>query len=137
MVLRGLWDRVGSGRSLRWIATSATVGDDPEAVTEFAQRLFDAPFEWIAGEPGRQDLVAATRVSMPSGPFWGPLDHAGYRQIASSEDPAAELLRLARSHAGVVAGDAATVLAHEQHMADLRGLLAAGPRMFGELAPAV
>src|SRR5260370_40743810 len=108
MVLRGLWDRVGSGRSLRWIATSATVGDDPRAVTEFAQRLFDAPFEWIAGEPGRQDLVAATRASVPAGPFWGPLDSSSYRQIADSADPAAELLRRAHGHPAVPDADPAT-----------------------------
>ncbi len=61
-------------RPLRYIATSATVGDDPLAVTQFAHRLFDAPFEWIPGESKRQDVVAASRVAMPSGPFWGPLD---------------------------------------------------------------
>jgi ATP-dependent helicase YprA (DUF1998 family) len=134
MLLRRLRDRVAPGRSLRCIATSATVGDNPQAVTDFARRLFDAPFDWVPGDSGRQDMVAATRVSIPRGPFWGPLDPAGYQQVAESEDPAAELLRLARSHNGVIAGDAATTLAHERSMAELRRLLAEGPRMFGDLA---
>ena len=76
MLLRRLRDRVAGGRSLRCIATSATVGDDARAVTEFAQRLFDAEFEWNPGDESRQDLVGATRRAMPEGPFWGPLDPA-------------------------------------------------------------
>jgi DEAD/DEAH box helicase/Domain of unknown function (DUF1998)/Helicase conserved C-terminal domain len=137
MLLRRLRDRVASGRLLRYIATSATVGDIPDAVTEFAHRLFDAPFEWLADDPNRHDLVAATRVAMPGGPFWGPLDPADYSQIAGSDDPGAELLRLVGSHAAVVSEDPATVLAHENRMADLRHLLANAPKMVGELAGAL
>jgi hypothetical protein len=54
--------------SLRVIATSATVGDSPSAVMEFAAKLFDAPFEWSPGDPSRQDLVGATRIAVPDGP---------------------------------------------------------------------
>ena len=76
MLIRRLRDRVALGRPLRYIATSATVGDNPAAVTEFAQRIFDAPFEWVEGEPSRQDLVRASRIDLPKPPFWGPLDPA-------------------------------------------------------------
>jgi len=137
MLLRRLRDRVARDHSLRCVATSATVGDNPQAVTDFAHRLFDAPFEWVPGEPGRQDLVSATRISSPVAPFWGPLDSAAYRQLAASDDPGAELLRLAGPHVGVIASDAAKVLAHERRLTDLRSLLADGPRMFGELAAAL
>ncbi|MGH3168926.1 MAG: helicase-related protein, partial [Trebonia sp.] len=51
--------------SVQAIATSATVGDRPEAVIDFAAKLFDAPFEWIPGDSSRQDLVTATRVEVP------------------------------------------------------------------------
>jgi len=54
--------------SLQVIATSATVGDSPDAVTDFAAKLFDAPFEWEPADPSRQDLVRATRVAVPEGP---------------------------------------------------------------------
>jgi ATP-dependent helicase YprA (DUF1998 family) len=84
MLLRRLRDRVAPERSLRCIATSATVGDNPSAVTNFARRLFDAPFDWIPGEPERQDLVAASRIAMPSGPFWGPLDLCADRRLGRS-----------------------------------------------------
>jgi hypothetical protein len=66
MLLRRLRERVGhfrgnyperTGLSLQAIATSATVGDRPQAVMDFAAKLFDAPFEWSDGDPGRQDLV--------------------------------------------------------------------------------
>ena len=70
MLLRRLHDRVASGRPLQCLATSATIGDDPLAVTEFAQRLFDAGFEWVPGDTSRQDLVGPTRRAMPEGPFW-------------------------------------------------------------------
>ena len=93
MLLRRLRDRVACGRPLRSIATSATVGDDPRAVTEFARKLFDAPFEWVADDPDRQDLVRASRVALPKAPFWGPLGPAGYVRIANDRDPAAKLLR--------------------------------------------
>ncbi len=134
MLLRRLRDRVAGGRPLRCVATSATVGDDPRAVTEFAHRLFDADFDWVRDNPARQDLVRATRRDMPEGPFWGPLSPADYSRIADAEDPAAELLRLSRAHAGAVHGHAATMLAHERRIAGLRGLLAARPRMFNGLA---
>jgi ATP-dependent helicase YprA (DUF1998 family) len=131
MLLRRLRDRVARDRPLRYIATSATVGDNPPAVTEFAQRLFDAPFEWVPGDPARQDLVTASRVALPAGPFWGPLDPAAYLKVAEAEDPAAELLTRApiteETHPG-------TVFARESRMAWLRELLAAGPQMAGELA---
>src|SRR6266567_4042807 len=134
MLLRRLRDRVALGRSLRFIATSATVGDKPSAVTEFAHRLFDAPFEWLPGDSEHQDLVTASRVNLPEGPFWGPLDPADYAQIAASEDPASELYRRAKPCTDVTGVDAATILAHERRMAELRRLLAGAPRMVGDLA---
>ena len=98
MLLRRLRDRVARGRPLRCIATSATVGDDPRAVTEFARRLFDAGFEWMPDDPTRQDLVQATTRVMPQGPFWGPLDPA-LRTFSSRGPPTrtAEVLRLAEA----------------------------------------
>jgi ATP-dependent helicase YprA (DUF1998 family) len=134
MLLRRLRDRVTEGRPLRCIATSATVGDDPRAVTEFAQRLFDADFEWLPGDESRQDLIMATRREMPEGPFWGPMDPVAYRSIATADDPGAELLRAAEMQGAHVHVDAATTFAHERRIADLRGLLAGRPRLFAELA---
>ena len=66
---------------IQCIATSATVGGDrdPSAVTRFASNLFGQPFEWVDGDPDRQDLVMATRVEAPAGPFWGPLSAADYQ----------------------------------------------------------
>jgi len=134
MLLRRLRDRVAAGRPLQCIATSATVGDDPGKVTEFAQRLFDADFEWVPGDESRQDLVRATRRDMPEGPFWGPLEPDAYVSVARAADPAAELLRLARINGAAFHDDAAVAFAHERRLADLRGLLAARPRLFRELA---
>ncbi len=95
-LLRRLRDRIARGRPLRCIATSATVGDDPHAVTTFAHRLFDAEFDWVPDDEFRQDLIGATRRPMPEGPFWGPLDPASYLFIARAADPEAEVLRLGR-----------------------------------------
>jgi hypothetical protein len=133
MLLRRLRDRVAEGRPLRCIATSATVGDKPRLVTKFAHLLFDAEFEWVPDDESRQDLICATRRGIPEGPFWGPLDPAAYLSIASSDDPAAELLGLAEAHGATAYGDAATTFAHERRIADLRTLLGR-PRLFAELA---
>jgi len=135
MLLRRLHDRVALGRPLCCIATSATVGDKPQDVTEFARRLFDAPFEWVEGDPSKQDLVRASRVDLPRPPFWGPLDPVAYQRVAQAGDPAKELLRHVDAFGAVTApGAAGTLLAHESRMARLRELLAGGPRMAGELA---
>nr|WP_246497430.1 DEAD/DEAH box helicase [Sphaerisporangium rubeum] len=133
MLLRRLHDRVAPDRPLQCIATSATVGDDPTAVTDFATRLFDVPFEWVPEDASRQDLVRATRVSMPQGPFWGPLSADAYLALGRLDDPGAEILVLAKER-GFAADDAATALAHEQSMAELRRRLAAGPEPFANLA---
>jgi ATP-dependent helicase YprA (DUF1998 family) len=134
MLLRRLRDRVAEGRPLRCIATSATVGDEPRSVTDFARALFDADFDWVPDDESRQDLIRATRRTMPEGPFWGPLDPAAYFSIARSDDPAAELLSLAEAHGAAINGDAAVTFAHERRIADLRALLATSPRPFAELA---
>ncbi|MEU9887673.1 DEAD/DEAH box helicase [Sphaerisporangium sp. NPDC051011] len=133
MLLRRLHDRVAPGQPLQCIATSATVGDDPAAVTEFASKLFDVPFEWVPGDDSRQDLVRATRVAMPQGPFWGPLSADAYRALAQLDDPGAEILMLAKER-GFAADDPGAALAHEQGMAELRRRLAAGPDQLANLA---
>ena len=145
MLLRRLRERVGRGQddaTFQAIATSATVGGHPQAVTDFAAKLFDLPFEWVDGDPARQDLAGAQRADIPAGPLWGPLGPAGYLALAAAADPAAELPGRA-AHDPVAAGlgassadsgGAALLLAHEQAMARLRILLAASPRPFTELA---
>lgn len=133
MLLRRLRDRVAPKTSLQCIATSATVGDDEAAVMDFATKLFDVPFEWVEGDDRRQDLVQAARVPMPAGPFWGPLSPAVYRELAESDDAAAEVLRLSKEH-GFVTDDPGVALAHEQSMADLRRRLSGGPSAVGDLA---
>jgi ATP-dependent helicase YprA (DUF1998 family) len=161
MLLRRLRERVGRGHgeaAFQAIATSATVGDHPRAVMDFAAKLFDAPFEWVDGDPARQDLVGAQRVDIPAGPLWGPLGPDGYLGLAASADPAAALKGRAaadpvaaglggagpggndspstprRGASSASSGDAALLLAHERTMARLRILLAASPRPFTDLA---
>src|SRR6185437_10756780 len=121
-------------RRFQAIATSATVGDRPQAVMEFAAKLFDAPFEWCDGDPSRQDLVRASRVAVPDGPFWGPLPAAEYLRLAATDDPGAGLVLLAEAdRAGT---DPAAILGREQALGRVRKLLAERPRVFGELAAA-
>ena len=146
MLLRRLRERVGRGHggaAFQAIATSATVGDHPRAVMDFAAKLFDAPFEWADDDPARQDLIGAQRVGIPAGPLWGPLGPADYLALAAADDPAAELAERAAddpvaaasgSHAESGRRPAALLLAHEQTMAGLRSLLAASPRPFAALA---
>jgi ATP-dependent helicase YprA (DUF1998 family) len=138
MLLRRLRERVGRSATgaqagFQAIATSATVGDRPQAVMEFAGKLFDAPFEWHHDDPSRQDLVRAQRAAIPAGPFWGPLPAAGYLRLAGEDgDPASELPALAGDL--VRGADAAAALSREAAMARLRGLLASAPMPFADLA---
>jgi hypothetical protein len=138
MLLRRVRDRVTPDRPIQCIATSATVGadSDPGAVIRFASNLFGQPFEGVDGDPQRQDLIAASRVAAPEGPFWGPLSAAEYISLAESDDRDQEVLVAAKA-AGWVPTDpnratAASALAHEQSLAALRSLLATGPKTFGE-----
>ena len=137
MLLRRLRERVGRSAAggqadFQAIATSATVGDRPRAVTGFASKLFDLPFEWHDEDPSRQDLVGAQREDIASGPFWGPLTAADYLRLASEDgDPASELPALARAEGS---GGATAALSREAAMAKLRGLLARAPMPFTGLA---
>jgi ATP-dependent helicase YprA (DUF1998 family) len=140
MLLRRLRERVGRAdgdATFQAIATSATVGDHPRAVMDFAAKLFDAPFDWVDGDPARQDLVSAQRVDIPAGPLWGPVGPAGYLALAASADPAAAVAGRAADDpvaAGLGRRDAALLLSREHTMARLRALLARSPRLFADLA---
>ena len=138
MLLRRLRERVsrsatGVQAGFQAIATSATVGDRPRAVIDFAGKLFDLPFEWHDEDPSRQDLVGAQRAEIPAGPFWGPLGAADYLRLAGEDgDPVSELPALAgdpRPGANAVAA-----LSREAALAKLRGLLARAPMPFTGLA---
>ncbi|MFE9173493.1 DEAD/DEAH box helicase [Streptomyces kebangsaanensis] len=139
MLLRRLKDRVGQGRDIQAIATSATVGaeENPAAVTAFAQALFDVPFHWDADDPDAQDLVTATRVAVPDGPHWGPLPAAEYLRLAAAADPGPEILSAARLHGLPATTGPAAALAAEAGTAALRRALAEGPRPVREIAQTV
>jgi hypothetical protein len=134
MLLRRLRDRVGSGSRFQCIATSATVGANQSAVTRFAGDLFAVPFEWQPDDPGRQDVVTATRIEAPGGADWGPLAAEDYRALIGS-DPE-DVLARARA-LGCTASDVGTALATEARVRRLRALLGAGPAPVDELAAAL
>ena len=93
---------------------------DPSAVTRFAANLFGQPFEWVDGDPDRQDLVIATRVEAPAGPVLGAavggrLPGARRRMPIRLPRARALLTRLVWRADGATA---ATHLSHEQSLAD-------------------
>jgi DEAD/DEAH box helicase/Domain of unknown function (DUF1998)/Helicase conserved C-terminal domain len=137
MLLRRLHDRVAPDRRLQCLVTSATIGDDPSAATKFAAQLLASPFEWVDGDPARQDLVGPTRRSVPAGPLWGPLHGTDYRKLAELDDPAAEIQRLAAARGGETGRTADWLLAREHRMSGLRSVLAGGPMPFADLARVV
>lgn len=136
MLLRRLRDRVvdpANVADLRCIATSATVGADPQAVIRFAETLFSAPFEYVDDDPGRQDLVVSERVPVPDGPVWGPLGEGDYAALLGSADLPAAVLAAARGH-GHQGDDAGRALATESRLRQLRERLNEGPVPLGDLA---
>lgn len=132
MLVRRLRDRVAPDRALQCIATSATVGDDPQAAARFATRLFGVPFEWDPDDKDRQDLIAASRLPAPQGPFWGPLTPDDYIDLATLEDPRQDILDRAR-RAGFLTDDARSALTHEKGLARLKQELSGGPQTFESL----
>jgi hypothetical protein len=104
MLLRRLKDRVVRSQPgrLRCLATSATLGrgveDYPDAA-RLASELFGEPFEWAAGDAGRQDVVEATRIPPAAqGPLWGegvPRLYAALDAALDAPDPLAALLEAA------------------------------------------
>jgi hypothetical protein len=136
MLLRRVRDRVAPDRPIQCIATSATVGGDPIAVTRFATNLFGEPFEWVSGDASRQDLVTAQRVAEPQGPLWGPLAARDYIQLADAHDRAAAVLQRARDY-GCARTNAADALRHEKTFSRLRTLLASGAQTFARAAQAL
>lgn len=136
MLLRRLRDRVIDPvdvANLRCIATSATVGADPHAVTRFAETLFSAPFDYVDGDPDRQDLVVSERVPAPDGPAWGPLAEGDYSALLGSDEARAAVLAAARGH-GYQGDDAGEALATESRLRQLRERLTEGPAPLGDLA---
>ena len=133
MLLRRLHDRVAPDRRLQCLATSATIGDDSQAATRFAAQLFASPFEWVDGDPARQDLVGPTLRPTPSGPLWGPLGGADYHKLAELAEPEMEIKRLAAERGGM-SGTADWLLMRERRMSDLRSALAGDPQPFNKLA---
>ncbi|MGW4535413.1 DEAD/DEAH box helicase [Nocardia sp. NPDC004340] len=125
LLLRRLRDRVARGSSLQCIATSASLtGTSPETegaeATTFAQKLFDVPFEFVTGDPTRQDLVRATRLPRRDTPTW-TIDDA---QLLSLATPDADLSVLGSRCAS---GDIADALHDERRIADLKAIVSRGP----------
>jgi len=123
MLIRRLKQRVAPGRALQCIATSASltgsVRNDPRReAMEFAQNLFDAPFEYLDDDPARQDLIEPVRRT--------------YQQISDWRLTGEQLLAI---RAGTIrlddvipAGtDPAEALHREASMVQLKDLLSSGP----------
>lgn len=107
MLLRRLKDRVVQSQPgrLLCLATSATLGrgvEDYPQVVKFAGGLFGEPFEWQNDDPGRQDVVEATRVaSAVLGPVWGegsPALYAALFDALEADKPVSSLLMAADNH---------------------------------------
>ena len=139
MLVRRLRDRVIGSRAgaLQCFGTSATLGrgerDYPDLV-RFGEALFAEPFEWVAGNPQRQDVVGARKRSLVRREPDGRLDTAvirALRQHARSGGSAAELAALcdgpAPSGPEVSVGEyLASLLAGDERMIALQRRLEAG-----------
>lgn len=122
LLIRRLKQRVAPGANLQCIATSASLNgsirNDPRGeAMEFAQNLFDAKFEYVDDDPGRQDLVEPVRKKHTPTPTW-----------ALTGDQLLGLHSGAVKPANVLAsGTAAEKLASERSMVELKEALSGGP----------
>ena len=123
MLLRRLRERVNRQdqartASFQAIATSATVGDHPRAVVDFAAKLFDAPFEWVTDDPARQDLVGASAWPSRPGRTGGRLAR---RTTCAWPATWRTWMPSAPTLAPGIPGGGGAILVHERTMAGLRG----------------
>jgi DEAD/DEAH box helicase/Helicase conserved C-terminal domain len=132
MLLRRVQQRVSKDGPLQSILTSATVGDDPALVAEFASRLTRADVEWIPGDDQRCDVVPAVHLAVPERGSWGPLDGDDYARLATADDPGAQILQIAASR-GWVGANAGEALAHESRLVELKNHLASGPLTLNQI----
>jgi ATP-dependent helicase YprA (DUF1998 family) len=130
MLMRRLKERVSPQRRPQCIATSATVGDDASAVCRFASDLFTAPFEWDPDDPQRQDLVTPERAEIPQA-AWS-MSEPEIVSAAAADDHGTAILESARLQGHLFDG-AEAALSSEQHMVDLKTILAAGPAGLDDL----
>lgn len=84
MLIRRLKDRIQVPH-LQAIGTSATMGSgekDYPQVVKFSTQLFAEPFVWNPQNPGQQDVVGATRLSLSELPDpWGRLTPDAYGKL--------------------------------------------------------
>ena len=126
MLLRRLRRRVLPQGQLQCLASSATVGDDPDAVAAFGRGLFGTQFEWVDDDPSRQDVVRASRLEVPQASGWGPLPPQQYRELVRDPEPATWAER-----------NELPPVANEATMLSLQRRLARGPQDVSELATAL
>lgn len=126
MLLRRLRHRVTrDDTAFQTIATSATVGDDLEAVAQFASGLSASNVEYVSDQADRQDVVPATRRELPAAGVWSLADPGEFERLAAAADPEREIQELARA-SGWDEGTGGDPLASEEHVSRLRRLLASG-----------
>ena len=123
LLMRRLKQRVAPNSTLRCIATSASltgsVRNDPRGeAMQFATNLFDAPFEYVDGEPARQDLVEPVRKKHLPTSNWSLSSEQLLRLRNGAVDPG-EL-----APPGV---DLADALSSERSLVELKDALSAGP----------
>ena len=136
MLLRRLRDRVARNWPLRYIATSATVGDNAEEVTEFARRFFDAPFELGPRRPGPTGSGSRQPRRPAEIAVLGTARPGRVLKVAEADDPVSELLRRAPVEGAINApGVAGFILAKESRMARLRKLLHSRPARWPANSP--
>jgi len=124
LLLRRLRQRVAPETNLQCVATSASLeGSSAEAAPQeamtFANRLFDAMFEFVPGDARRQDLVKPTRQERRSRPTW-KLDDDQLLRLAA---PGADLAQLT----SLGSGSCSEALHAEETITDLKAALVAGP----------
>jgi len=138
MLLRRLKDRVAQESELRCIATTATVGHDPEPIAQFARDLFGASFDFVEEDVNRQDLVFSERVKIQVAEPWGPLTPEEYSLLATAEPTDVQRIILeAAKRSGQEFSSAAEACLQLRELVKLKNLLENWPSTARSAAEAV
>lgn len=127
MLIRRLKDRVVRERPLQCIATSASLEGTEPQIMDFGSDIFGEPFEFVADDPSRQDLVRATKEERPHEPTWSLdptlFDGAGDAGVQILTDALTEEVNR-RGGSSTDRQQRYDVLCEEQHIVTLREELA-------------
>lgn len=128
ILLKKLRERVDRDGRVQTIGTTATIGEDNEAIRKFAESFFGNSFD--IDSPNSPDLITPERESIPE-PLWGPIAMNEWIEINRGEKRFQDLASFSKF------GNDFEALSSESSFVTLRKHLSNGPTSVPDAAVAI